>query len=266
MSDRAIVLVVNKEKILVDLLVRSLDGEDLAMFGAASVAEATRLFEQHRPDLIIVDPTVAGGFEFMDQVRSGLKPARIVALVDSDEVRERVVDVGVELTLDKAAGLDGLVGAIRSSLSDGTAVRLGGGGDLTRILVVDDEEGMRATLVDYLGSCGYRVFAARDGREAVEFVANDPLLRLVLLDVSMPRMGGLEALRQIMMGPAHPDVIMMTAVTDREIAKQTLSIGAFDYVLKPFDLNSMEASIVACLGYSDYHKRPWWKRLVRRTA
>ena len=46
MSDRAIVLVVNKEKILVDLLVRSLDGEDLAMFGAASVAEATRLFEQ----------------------------------------------------------------------------------------------------------------------------------------------------------------------------------------------------------------------------
>ena len=49
---------------------------------------------------------------------------------------------------------------------------------------------------------------------------------------------------------------MMTAVTDREIAKQTLNAGAFDYVLKPFDLDSMEASIVACLSYSDYHKRP----------
>ena len=265
MSDRAIVLVVNREKILVDLLVRSLEGEDLAMFGAASVVEATRLFEQHRPDLIIVDPTVAGGFEFMDQVRSGLKPARIVALVDSDEDRERVKGAGVELILDKAAGLDGLVGAIRSSLSGGLAVQLGGDTS-TRILVVDDEEGMRTMLVDYLGSSGYQVFAARDGREAVEFVADDPSVRLVLLDVSMPRMGGLEALRQIMAGPAHPDVIMMTAVTDREIAKQTLNLGAFDYVLKPFDLSSMEASIVACLGYADYHKRPWWKRLVRQSA
>jgi DNA-binding response OmpR family regulator len=234
------------------------------MFGAASVVEATRLFEQHRPDLIIVDPTVAGGFEFMDQVRSGLKPPRIVALVDSDEDRERVKSAGVELTLDKAAGLDGLVDAIRSSLSGSLAVQVGG--NSTRILVADDEEGMRTLLVDYLSSSGYQAFAARDGREAVEFVADDPLVRLVLLDVSMPRMGGLEALRQIMMGPVHPDVIMMTAVTDREIAKQTLNLGAFDYVLKPFDLNSMEASIVACLGYADYHKRPWWKRLVRRSA
>ena len=76
------------------------------------------------------------------------------------------------------------------------AVQLGG--DSTRILVVDDEEGMRTTLVDYLGSRGYAAFGARDGRECVEFVVEDPLMRLVLLDVSMPRMGGIEALRQIM--------------------------------------------------------------------
>ncbi len=264
MSDRAIVLVVSREKIFVDLLVRALEGDDLAMYGAASVVEATRLFEQHRPDLIIVDPAIPGGFEFMDQVRSGLKPARIVALVDSDEMRDRVTGVGVELTLDKAAGLDELVGAIRPCLSGDLEVKVGG--DRTRILVADDEEGMRTMLVDYLSSNGYAAFAARDGRDAVEFVADDPSVRLVLLDVSMPRMGGLEALRQIMMLPAHPDVIMMTAVTDREIAKQTLNLGAFDYVLKPFDLSSMEASIAACLSYSDYHKRPWWKRLVRRSA
>ncbi len=264
MSDRAIVLVVNRERILVDLLVHALESDNLAMFGASSVLEATRLFEQHRPDLIIVDPTVAGGFELMDQVRGGLKPARIVAFVDSDEMREKVAGAGVELTVDKAAGMDGLVGAIRASLSHGVAVELDGDG--TRILVADDEEGMRTVLVDYLGGGGYRVSAVSDGLEAVEFVANDPLLRLVLLDLSMPRMGGLEALRQIMMQPNHPDVIMMTAVTDREIAKQTLNMGAFDYVLKPFELSSMDASIVACLGYADYHKRPWWKRLVPRIA
>jgi len=42
--------------------------------------------------------------------------------------------------------------------------------------------------------------------------------------------------------------------------------AAFDYVLKPFDLNPMEASIVACLSHADYHKRLWWKRLTCRSA
>ena len=91
-------------------------------------------------------------------------------------------------------------------------------------------------------------------------------MRLVLLDVSMPRMGGLEVLRQIMLMPDHPDVIMMTAVADREVAKQALNAGAFDYVLKPFDLGSIDSSIIACLSYSDYHKQPWWKRLVPHSA
>ena len=122
MADRAVVLVVNREKILVDLLVRSLDGDGLAMFGAASVADAKHLFAQHQPDLVIVDPTIAGGFEFMDEVRTGLKPAGIVALVESEDVREQVVATGVARTADKNAGLDALVDAIRSTFRHGTGV------------------------------------------------------------------------------------------------------------------------------------------------
>lgn len=256
MADRAVVLVLNSEKILVDLLVRSLEGDDLAMFGAASVVEAARLFEQHQPDLVIVGATVPDGFDFMDQVQSGLKPARVVALVDSDDVRKRVTNRGIDQTVEKTAGLDALVSTIRSFLP----VQLAG--DSVGILVVDDEDGMRTMLMDYLGSRGYAAFAAKDGSEALQLLEQDLSIRLVLLDVSMPRMGGLEALRQIMRPPVQPDVIMMTAVADREIAKQTLKAGAFDYVLKPFDLDSMESSIVACLSYSDYHKQPWWKKLA----
>ena len=249
---------------LVDLLVRSLDGDDLAMFGAASVVEAGRIFDERRPDLVIVDPSVPGGFEFVDQVRRGLKPARVVALVDSDETREKMAAAGVEKTVDKALGLDGLADAIRSALNSSLA--LGGHSDRVRILVADDDDSLRPMLIDYLSGLGYAAFGARDGREAVELVPEDPFLRLVLLDVSMPRMGGLEVLRQIMLRPEHPDVIMITAVADREIAKQTINTGAFDYVLKPFDLSSLESSIVACLSYAEYHKRPWWQRLARRSA
>ena len=261
MAERAVVLVVNREKILVDLLVRSLDGDGLAMFGAASVADAKHLFERHHPDLVIVDPTIAGGFEFMDEVRTGLKPAGIVALVESEDVREQVVAAGVGLTADKNAGLDALVDAIRSTFDTDMALQTSRDSD--RVLVADDDDGMRTTLADYLGTRGYAAFPAKDGREALELVQKDSLMRLVLLDVSMPRMGGLEVLRQIMMMPDHPDVIMITGVADREVAKQALNAGAFDYVLKPFDLGSIDASIVACLSYSDYHKQPWWKRLVR---
>ena len=73
MSDRAVVLVLNREKILVDLLVRFSGRRRSRDVRAASVVEAMRLFEQHRPDLVIVDPAVPEGFEFMDQVRTGFK-------------------------------------------------------------------------------------------------------------------------------------------------------------------------------------------------
>ena len=245
-------------------MIRFLEGDGLAIFGAASVAEATRLLERHRPDLVIVDPTIPNAFEFIDEARGGLKPARVVALVDSDNASDRAPAAGIERMADKTAGLEGLVDAIRSSLDWGLAVQAAG--DRIQVLVADDEEGMTVKLADYLGSRGYVPFQAKDGREAVDLVQENPLMRLVLLDVSMPRMGGLEALRQIMNRPTHPDVIMMTGVADREVAKQALGAGAFDSVLKPFDLGSIEASIVACLSYSDYHRQPWWKRLALRPA
>ena len=167
MADRAVVLVLNSEKMLVDLLVRSLEGDDLAMFGAASVTEAARLFEQNQPDLVIVDPAVPDGFDFMDQVRSGLKPARVIALVDSDDVRKRVANRGIEQTVEKADGLDALIRAIRYFLPAHLA------GDSVGILVVDDEEGMRTMLIDYLGSRGYAALGAEDGREALQLLEQD---------------------------------------------------------------------------------------------
>ena len=57
--------------------------------------------------------------------------------------------------------------------------------------------------------------------------------------------------------------IMMTAIADREIAKQAIKMGAFDYIVKPFDFVAIESSIAACISYSEYQKRPWWKRLTR---
>jgi len=270
MAERAVVLVINREKILVDLLVRSLEGDDLAMFGASSIAEGNWIVEQRKPDLVIIDPTIEEAFPFIGNVRAGLNPPEVVALVESGdspeavEIRAQVVEAGVSRTADKSGGLDSLVDAIRKTLDAGLAVSVGSA--RVKVLVVDDDEGMRNMLADYLGSRGYAVGLAADGIDGLEILREDPSWSLVLLDVSMPRMGGLEVLRLIMAAPVHPDVTMMTAVADRDVARGTLEAGAFDYVLKPLDLGSIDASIAACLSYSDDHKQPWWKRLVRRGA
>ena len=83
-----------------------------------------------------------------------------------------------------------------------------------------------------------------------------------LLDVFIPDIGGMEVLTEINELSSPPGVILLTALADREIAQDALRLGAFDYILKPADLNQLESIVVACLGHNEYRKRSWWRRLV----
>jgi len=142
-------------------------------------------------------------------------------------------------------------------------LRISGQMDRAGILLADDEEDIRTVLGELLKPRGYKISFARNGLETLERIQQDPSIQIVMLDVSMPMMGGMEALNQIMSRDPHPNVIMLTALADREIARQAMKMGAFDYILKPFDFAVIETSIAACLSYSEYQRRPWWKRLTR---
>ena len=262
MAKKATILIVDREKILVDLLTRGLSSPELTVMGTTSADEAGRLVELHGPEVVVIDPAIQNGIPLIAAIRSAPIKVKVVALTDSDEIRERVQKTGVDQTVDRNAGLDALVTAIRGSLPKDLSV--GGRDGRLSILIVDDEEDIRGLLAEFLGVRGYAVSIAKNGREAVASVERDPSLQIVLLDVSMPVMGGMEALSHIMSRDPHPSVVMMTAVADREIARQAMKTGAFDYILKPFDFAAIEASITACLSYSEYQKQPWWKRLTGR--
>lgn len=262
MAKKATILIVDREKILVDLLTRALSSPDLSVLGATSADEAARLVDLHGPDLLVIDPSIQNGIPLMASVRSGPFKAKVVAVTDSAEIRDRTRSMGVEMIVDRNSGLDALAAAIRSSLPANVTVM--GGEDRIGVLIVDDEEEIRTVLTEFLSGRGYSVSAARNGQEGLERVAGDPLIRIVLLDVSMPVIGGMDVLSRIMSHDPHPNVIMLTAVADREIARQALRIGAFDYILKPFNFAAIEAGITACLSHSEYQKQPWWKRLTRR--
>ena len=115
----------------------------------------------------------------------------------------------------------------------------------TTILVVDDEEYIRRLITLILNDAGYEVVTAASGKEALERLA-DPGINLVLLDIRMPDMDGFQTLELIRKQYAVP-VIMVTGVGEVTSVSDALSIGADDYVKKPFQAREMIARIQAKL-------------------
>jgi two-component system nitrogen regulation response regulator GlnG len=106
---------------------------------------------------------------------------------------------------------------------------------LTRILVVDDEEEIRALLVEVLQGRGFEVVTAEDGAAALEQVPRQQPA-VILLDLTMPRLNGLEALPEIKRLDPEVPVIICTAHADLPTAVRAMKLGAYDYITKPFDM------------------------------
>jgi DNA-binding response OmpR family regulator len=121
-------------------------------------------------------------------------------------------------------------------MSPGDAMSLG------KVLVVDDEPEVRRLLQDFLSGQGYDVVLAADGVEALAAVA-DQKPDLVLLDVAMPVMNGVEALTKIVALDSPVRVIMVTGNSDLRLMAKLLALGAVDYIPKPFDLDYLEQAI-----------------------
>ena len=115
------------------------------------------------------------------------------------------------------------------------------------ILVIDDEQDVVDLLSVYLGGCGYEVIGATQGGDGL-MLADFHRPDVVLLDIMMPGIGGVEVLQQLRLRWPDLPVIMLTAVVDEEVAKSTLRRGAFDYVPKPFECEHVERVVTAALA------------------
>ena len=102
------------------------------------------------------------------------------------------------------------------------------------ILIVDDEESVRDSLYNWFIEDGYRVECAEDAKKALSILESDAF-DIILADIKMPGMDGLEMLKRIKSLRKNSIVIMMTAFATVDTAVQALKDGAFDYVTKPFD-------------------------------
>ncbi len=116
-----------------------------------------------------------------------------------------------------------------------------------RILIVDDEEAARKSLMDILRLEGYQVATAGDGKRGLELLADEPF-DLMLLDLKMPGLGGLAVLEQARQLAPETKVILFTAHGSLESAIQALRKDAHDYILKPAKPAEIIASVDRALA------------------
>lgn len=111
-----------------------------------------------------------------------------------------------------------------------------------KILVVDDEEVMRSLLCDVLGEVGYKVVAVSSGEEAIEKIQQDQF-SIAITDLKMPGMDGIEMLKKVKAINSDLCVIMITAYPSVESVIEVMREGAYDYIVKPFNVEEIKLVI-----------------------
>jgi putative two-component system response regulator len=116
----------------------------------------------------------------------------------------------------------------------------------TTVLIVDDEDGIRQALDRFLTRQGYRVAQASDAAQALaQIAAAHP--HAMLCDIRMPNMSGVELVPKALAADTDLAVIMLTAIDEPRTAIECLKLGAYDYLIKPVDLDELEVSLASAL-------------------
>ncbi|KPL15524.1 MAG: Fis family transcriptional regulator [Bacteroides sp. SM1_62] len=121
---------------------------------------------------------------------------------------------------------------------------------MAKILVIDDEKSIRNTLSEILAAEDHEVLSAEDGPSGLELYGENKL-DVVLCDIKMQEMDGMEVLEKILEQPQDVPVIMISGHGDIEIAVEAIKKGAFDFLEKPLDLNRLLITIRNALERSD---------------
>ena len=119
---------------------------------------------------------------------------------------------------------------------------------MPRILIIDDEPPIRRLLRTALTAQDYRVEEAADGEAALDFLRRNKM-DLIVLDLGLPRMDGLEVIRQLRDGGNHTPIVVLSSRDDEKGKVAALDLGADDYVTKPFGVEELAARIRAALRH-----------------
>jgi len=187
--------------------------------------KAIELLRKKYFDIILMDLKMPGisGLDSFREVKN-LHPSSAIIMMTAGSVREEIKEAmgaGVDAVVDKPFNVKKLVATIESIL------------ERPMILVVDDRVEDRETLRDILVDRNYRAFVAKDGYEAIDIVRKSDF-DIMLLDIMMPGMDGLEVLEVVKEIKPQIGVVMMTGYSSEGLAGKSLRKGAYTCLYKPF--------------------------------
>jgi DNA-binding response OmpR family regulator len=244
------VLCVDDDPSVLELLTDFLTGQGFEVITANNGVEAFLQVKQCKPQVVIMDLFMPqlGGLGALGRMKAIQPDLAVILISGVDTALDLVSESGLTVTaaLSKPLNLSQLLEALalagtpapvalaaRAAVNQKPPVR-------ARVLVTDDEIEMRKLLSEHCREKGYEVLEAADGEEAL---ARVPEYRpdIVLLDLMMAGIGGMETLRRIVAISPDSRVIIVTAVEQLETAQEALYLGAADYVTKPFGFQELDA-------------------------
>jgi len=134
-----------------------------------------------------------------------------------------------------------------------------------KILIVDDEQNMRVALFEALSRNGHEVAVAENGQMALEMISRQPP-ELVITDIKMPGMDGLELLRQVKALRPELPVVIMTGFATVDTAVEAMKQGAFDYLLKPFPVEVIEETVARVFALGNRVVQPTVRPGAQKTV
>jgi len=236
---------------------------DSGEYGLAELCRAA--YEGNPYNLVLLDEQMPGidGFEVLDRIRRNpaLRSAVIMMLTSYDQVTSaaRCRQMGVETYLIKPISPSDLLGAIRLAIgvhrptttNSLPAARISASSLSLRILLAEDNLVNQRVAMTMLDKMGHRITLARNGLEALEQWRQSDF-DLILMDVQMPEMTGLQATRQIRQEEAtgaHVPIVAMTASAMSEDRDRCLAAGMDDFISKPVSYKGIEQMITATFSH-----------------
>jgi len=245
-------LCVDDEPDGLEAMSRYFAAQGFAVRTAANGLEAISEVKRWTPRVVILDLLMPrlGGLGAIERIRK-INPGVVIVLIGGDsQVLDMAAEAGVCVAAAFAKPLDlprvvemlhgiGVAPAKAEGSADAPAADAPGR-PRRKILVVDDDPDVGSVLVEYLHGRGFDTTLALSGEEALD---RAPTLQpdFVLLDITMPGIGGVESLKRIKALLPQTCVVMVSANQDVDVAQQTLAIGAADYIPKPVDFGYLDS-------------------------
>ncbi|MBN2121240.1 MAG: response regulator [Candidatus Omnitrophica bacterium] len=249
------ILIVDDEVRIRELLRKALSRAGYEVVSVPTAEQSLEIIFKEAFDLLLLDVKLTGesGMSILKKVREYRKdiPVILYSGVVTPELEIEARKAGANDVLNKDIDVLQLVEQIgrivkaKERIFQGPVEQ-----ERKSLLIVDDEEGIRRVLREFFKRKGFDVFEAESGEQALELISSIKV-SVVLLDMRMPGMDGLEALKKILEIKPKLGVVMATAVEDEEKIKRAIELGAYSYVLKPFDFMYLELVVMSKLTIAD---------------